>query len=299
MKIGIIYRYLDYKEPPWPIVQLKKSIERFGHTPLIVDIGRIYSLVGTDDQGVWIDETNLSKELSGAFLRSFGRGNCDSLTYRISAMEQLEVDGVYLMNSSYNFRRAKDKYAALFHLYRNGLPVPKTLVSRDFDSVVNIVQSRFTDFVIKPLIGSQGMGSLHIRDFDLAYQAFKTLDSLGRVFYVQEYIKKPPRDIRIFVIGDRVISGMYRIIKGDSWKSNIHLGAEPKPLKITSELEELALKAVEVLKLDYAGVDIVESEDGYYILETNAAPSWEGLQKVTSVSISDEIVRYMIDKLKR
>ncbi len=299
MKIGIIYRYLDYKEPPWPIVELKKSIERMGHTSLIIDISRIYSIVGSEEQGVWIEEINLSKELAGAFLRSFGRGNCDTLTYRISAMEQLEVDGVYLMNPTYNFRRAKDKYAALFHLYKNGLPVPKTLVTRDFDSVINLVQSMFSDFVIKPLIGSQGMGSLHISDFDLGYQAFKTLDGLGRVFYVQEYIKKPPRDIRVFVIGDRVVSGMYRIIKGNSWKSNIHLGAEPRSLKVTPELEELALKAVNVLQLDYAGVDVVESEKGYMILEVNAAPSWEGLQKVTPFSISDEIVKYMIDKLKR
>jgi len=300
MKIGIIYKVLDFKETPWPIEQLKKSIFRQGHTPLIIDINRIYSYIGFEKHGVWYGEINLSKELSGGFLRSFGRGSCDAITYRISAMEQLEVDGVYLMNSTYNFRKAKDKYAALFHLYSHGIPVPRTFITRDFDSAICAIQSEFKDFVIKPLIGSRGLGSLHISNFDLAYEAIKTLDKLNKVFYIQEFIDKPERDIRVLVLGDQVVNGMYRVASSDSWKTNISLGAEPKPLKITAELEELAIKATKILGLDYAGVDIIETKNsGYLVLEVNAAPSWEGLQKVTPFSISDKIVNYLLDKLKR
>jgi len=104
----------------------------------------------------------------------------------------------------------------------------------------------------------------------------------------------------VLVLGDQVVNGMYRVVSGGSWKTHISLGAEPKPLKITAELEELAIKATKILGLDYAGVDIIETKNsGYLVLEVNAAPSWEGLQKVTPFSISDKIVNYLLDKLKR
>ncbi|MFX1357370.1 MAG: RimK family alpha-L-glutamate ligase, partial [Promethearchaeota archaeon] len=100
------------------------------------------------------------------------------------------------------------------------------------------------------------------------------------------------RDIRILVIGDKAIAGMYRV--SDNWKTNIHAGARSEPLEITSELESLAIKAAKVTKTDIAGVDIIESESGYLVLEVNSIPGFTALQKVTDINLAAEIVSYFL-----
>jgi RimK family alpha-L-glutamate ligase len=127
----------------------------------------------------------------------------------------------------------------------------------------------------------------------------KAAYSVGQVLYVQEFVPKPDRDIRAFVIGDEVVSAMYRIASPGSWKTNVAQSAKPVKCVLPKEMEDQAIRASKSLGLEYSGVDIMESKKGPLITEVNAAPTWHGLQSVTNFDIADRIIQYVIDKAKR
>jgi len=113
---------------------------------------------------------------------------------------------------------------------------------------------------------------------------------------LQEFIPHGVSDVRAFVTGDHVTAAMHRV--AETWKTNVSLGARPMPLKLDKELEELAVKAANVIGCKVAGVDILESPDGPVIVELNSQPGWRGLQTVTSIDIAGEIVKHVLSELK-
>jgi ribosomal protein S6--L-glutamate ligase len=237
-------------------------------------------------------------DITAAMLRTLTYGTLDQITYRVSLLEHMEKHGILVVNPAYSFRRARDKYAALFYLENQGISVPKTIVTESFRQALNAVRS-LNDVVIKPLVGARGEGAIHTNDFDVAYRALKAAYTVGQVLYVQEYIPKPDRDIRAFVIGDEVVSAMYRIASPGSWKTNVAQSAKPVKCELPREIEDQAIRASKALGLEYSGVDIMESEKGPVIMEVNAAPTWHGLQSVTNFNISDRIIQHVVDRVKR
>jgi RimK family alpha-L-glutamate ligase len=146
------------------------------------------------------------------------------------------------------------------------------------------------------LFGSRGIGSTRISDSEIAARIFRTVSFHHGVLYLQEFIPHGVSDVRAFVIGDHVIAAMHRV--AETWKTNVSLGARPMPLKLSNELDELAVKAAKVIGCKVAGVDILESPDGPVIVELNSQPGWRGLQTVTSIDIAEEIVKHVLSELK-
>jgi len=171
------------------------------------------------------------------------------------------------------------------------------VVTESFRRALNAVKS-IGDVVIKPLVGARGEGSIRTTDFDVAYRVLKAAYSIGQVLYVQEYVPKPDRDIRAFVIGDEVVSAMYRVATPGSWKTNVAQQGKPIKCGLSKEVENIAAKASKSLGLEYSGVDIIEGEVGPKVTEVNAAPTWHGLQTVTPFDIADRIMEHVIRNLK-
>lgn len=293
MRIGIFHYH---EKLSWPGLQLIESIKRRNLTPAVLKIQKITACVGSESS-LMSSRDDLSS-LDGAIVRTIGRGTLDRITFRISALEHLEKIGIKLINSSYAYRRAKDKYASLFYLEEAGVPIPKTVITERLGEAVKAVE-KMGEVVIKPLVGARGLGSMKVDDPDLAFRALKTIHRLGLVLYVQEYIPKPDRDIRAFVVGDEVIGAMYRIASSDSWKTNVSLGAEAMKCDLSEELSELAIRSAKTLGLEYTGVDIVEGANGPVILELNAAPSWHGLLRATGINAADYIIDYLVKNLNQ
>ncbi len=279
----------------WPGNQLIRAVEQSGHQPLLIRLDQVSALLAGEKS-----EFYFNRELSSfdaGIIRGLGAASTDEITYRISLLEHLSLDGKILINKPYAFRRAKDKYATLVSLSKNRIPVPRTLVTEDAEQAYKTAEE-WGSVVIKPLIGSRGLGPIKSDNPDLSYRIIKTLKRLHQVLYIQEYIPNPGRDIRVFVIGGRVIGGMYRVAQTGEWKSNISAGAKPCKLVLNSELEELAVKTASVMELDYTGIDIIESSEGYKVIEANAAPSWHGLSEVVKIDIAKLIIDYLISKIK-
>ena len=114
------------------------------------------------------------------------------------------------------------------------------------------------------------------------------------MLYIQEFIPHGHYDLRLLVLGSKVIASMKRV--ASSWKTNISLGAEPVHYDPPSEIKEIAVRAAEILGCELAGVDILQTSKGPVIVEVNSQPSWKGLQTVTEINIADEIARYVLSK---
>lgn len=236
-------------------------------------------------------------DIDGAFVRNLGFIiSTEQLLKRVNILKQMELSNIILINPVDGLLIARDKYMSALILKKSGLPVPETAIVEDVFTAIDLVR-KWGEVVIKPLVGSMGYGSIKTKDPDIAFRVAKTLLNLGQPIYIQKYISKPGRDIRIFVVGDEVLGGMYRI--SHSWKTNVAQGAKVKAIKLTDELKELAIKATKALGLQYSGIDIGESKNGYVIFEVNASPLWAGFMKATGINPAQYLAKHILSLTKR
>jgi len=277
--------------------QLYQACERLVGKPILARIMDMSAYVGPDGSRFWHGDKELG-HTDLCFLRSFGPGSFEQVTKRVSMMEHMEVSGTLVVNPIQAYRRARDKYSTMYTLARAGLPVPPTYVT-EMAHWAYRASKGLEHVVYKPIVGSLGFGSMKFDNADLAFNAYTTLERLGQPLYVQECVEKLGRDIRAFVLGERVIASIYRVAQLREWKTNVAQGAQARPMQLSSKLEKLAVKAAKSLGLLYAGVDLLEDEEKAVVLEVNGSPSWQGLRKATGVNVAEELVKHVIDYMKR
>jgi RimK family alpha-L-glutamate ligase len=202
-----------------------------------------------------------------------------------------------VLNQPAAIEKSVDKYYALALLEEAGLPVPRTVVAESADAALRAFHELGGDIVVKPIFGSRGIGSTRISDPDTAERIFRALEFHHQVVYLQEFGPHGNHDLRVFVLGRKVLASMRRV--ANSWKANVSQGATPEHYVPSKEIERLAVSAAEIVGCEVAGVDILETEKGPLLIELNSQPGWRGLQSVTEVNIADEIVRYVLKKVKQ
>ncbi len=235
-------------------------------------------------------------EPRAALVRGFGAAPTQKIFFRLDLLRAIEEYDVKLINSRESLEIASDKFLTSLYLEKNNIPTPKTIICESSDDALASFDELGGDMVLKPLYGSKGIGVTRINDRAFAENVIYGLSHLNEIFYLQEFVEHYNRDIRILVLGDKAIAGMYRV--SDSWKTNIHAGATMEPLKMTKELERLAIKAAKITKTEIAGVDIIESKRGLLILEVNSIPGFTALQKVTDINLAEEIVKFFLKRAK-
>ena len=228
----------------------------------------------------------------GALVRGFGAAITQKVFFRLDLLCAMEEYGLKLINSRESLEIASDKFLTSLFLEKHKLPTPKTIVCENPEDAISAFEELGGDIVIKPLYGSRGVGITRIQDKGFAENVIYTLGQLNEIYYLQEFVEHKNQDIRILVIGGKVIAGMYRV--SDSWKTNIHAGATMKPIDMTKEMQTLAIKAAEVTRTEIAGIDIVETSKGLSILEVNSVPGFTALQRVTEVNLAEEMVDYFL-----
>jgi RimK family alpha-L-glutamate ligase len=229
-------------------------------------------------------------------VRGFGANVTQKIFFRLDILRAIEEYGIRLINSRESLEIASDKFLTSVFLEKHNIQTPKTIICEDPHDALQMYEELGSDVILKPLFGSKGIGISRLNDKGFAENVIISLGQLNEVFYLQEFIEHYNRDIRIFVIGNKAIAGMYRV--SDNWKTNVYAGAEVKPIELTDELERLAVKAAQVTKTEIAGVDILESEDGYYVIEVNSIPGFTALQKVTDIDIPEKIISYFLENVK-
>ena len=292
MKIGVLTKNPE----SWHSKQLEKAIIKNNTIPFFFQFTEITAKIEEKLQ-IYARNTNIIEEIPAVIVRPIGRGSLEEIIFRLDVLHSLEKSGTLVINPPKAIEISVDKYYSLNLLRQSGISVPRTIATENFEEALRAFRELGGDVVVKPLFGSRGVGSTRVSDSEIATRIFRALTYNHEVIYLQEYIEHGFSDIRAFVIGERVVASMRR--EAQTWKTNVSLGAKPKPVKLDSELEDLAIKASRIIGCKVAGVDIVESRKGPLVVEINSQPGWRGLQTVTKVSIADEIVKYVISELKR
>lgn len=293
MKIGILTRNQD----AWCSTQLSQALQRLNVDATCFSFPEIVARVRLHPEASF-NETNMLKDLHALVVRPIGRGSLEEVIFRMDLLHRLERLGMFIINPPLSIERSVDKYHTLALMEEQDLPVPETIVTESPEEAVKAFHELGGDIVIKPLFGSRGIGSTRVTDADVAERLFRAIVFYHGVLYVQKFIPHGGSDVRAFVVGDKVVAAMHRVMPS-SWKTNVSLGAKPVSMKPSNEIERLAVKASEVIGCKIAGVDILESSDGPVIIELNSQPGWRGLQTVADTNIGEEIARFVVSSLKR
>ncbi len=188
-------------------------------------------------------------------------------------------------------------------LKKNNIPTPKTYFSFTAESAMEHFEKVGYPLVIKPIIGSWGRSVMPIKDKDTAEAIIEnrqvTDGPQDRIYYLQEMIDRPPRDIRVITVGDQPIAAMYRKSSG-GFKTNIALGADPEICEITNEIEDLCIKASKAVGGGILGIDLMEDKNkGLVVHEVNNTVEFKGLVKVAEKNIPKEIINFAINYIKK
>lgn len=210
----------------------------------------------------------------------------------------LEFLGVPVINKFEVANNCGNKMITSLLLKKHNVPTPKTYFSFSSDTALENLEKVGYPMVIKPVVGSWGRGVMALRDRDTADAIIEVRElsdgPLDRIYYLQEMVKRPPRDIRAIAVGDQVIAAMYRTSTG-GFKTNIALGAEPVPCEITKELEDICLKASKAVGGGILGVDLMEDEKrGLVVHEVNNTVEFKGLARVAKKNIPKEMIDFVI-----
>ncbi len=200
--------------------------------------------------------------------------------------------GVRVVNAPRAIERTVDKFLTSALLERAGLATPETVVCERADDAMAAFRD-LRDVIVKPLFGSMGLGMVRVSDEDVAWRVFRAIEQLRGVFYLQRFIAHEGRDVRAFVVGDRVVGAIERSASADGpgWRTNYSRGGSARPFTLPADWSDMAITAARTVGAMYAGVDLLPSREGpVYALEVNGIPGWRGLQEATGLDVAGAIV---------
>tara|TARA_B110000003_G_scaffold100941_1_gene103191 strand:- start:2546 stop:3508 length:963 start_codon:yes stop_codon:yes gene_type:complete len=232
-----------------------------------------------------------------AIIPRIGYSITEKGTDRVRDFERM---GVIVMNSSDGIRRSRDKLIAGQMLAEGGIPVPITaqIVSWE-DTNRAIARVGGTPCVVKSTQGTHGSGVFLAHTEQHARQLVYQMLERGMRPLVQEYIEESHgKDIRALVVGGEVVACMRRRANGNEFRSNFHLGGSVEKIEIDPEFEQIAIKAAEILDLEIAGVDLLESKRGALVLEVNSSPGLEGIERASENNVAGAIAKRLNDLLR-
>lgn len=215
--------------------------------------------------------------------------------YGLAVLHQFDLQDIPILNPF--FQRARDKLRSLQILARNGVPIPKTLMTRDpkgIDEMIGRIGG--APVVLKLLQGTQGVGVMLAESAQAAESVLDTLWSLGQNILIQQFVSESRgRDIRAIVVGGDVVAAMRRRAKKGEFRSNIHRGGRGEAIPhIKPEYHNAAVAAAQALGLHIAGVDMLETKDGPAVMEVNPTPGLEGVERTTGVDVAEAIVDFTV-----
>ncbi|MFC3693596.1 RimK family alpha-L-glutamate ligase [Chenggangzhangella methanolivorans] len=284
----------------WHSNGLAKACANAGLCPIILSIADCGFDVASGRPGLVLP--GLDGRLPGAiFVRLVPAGTTEQITARLGLLHAARSAGVRVVNDARAIEACVDKSMTTFLLAQAGLPTPRTIVTEKPEAAEAARKTLGGDVVLKPLFGAQGKGLVRLRDGD----PLPPSEDVGGLYYLQEFVASRgsraaggAHDWRVFVLGGKPLAAMIR--RSDGWVTNIFQGADGEPADPTGAPADYAVRAAAAVGADYAGVDLIEDEDGrFLVLEVNSMPAWKGLQTATGVDVAAALAGDLAQKLAR
>ncbi|ABU81241.1 lysine biosynthesis protein LysX [Ignicoccus hospitalis] len=281
MKVGIAYDH-----PRWEEKHIIELLRSRGHEVIEYPLRHSSFEIGVSSE---LPDVVVQRAVSSARAISF--------------TAHMESMGVPVVNSLHTQLVCDNKVLTDSALNKENVPRPRTFIAYDLESALEAARELGFPLVVKPLQGSWGRLQALVKDEDALKAIIEHREAMPspqfKVHYLQEYINKPNRDIRVFVVGDSVPVAIYRISERE-WRTNTALGGRAEKAEVDEELEELAIKAARAVGGGVLGVDVVEDpERGYLVIEVNSNVDFKNTYKVTGFDMGEAIIDYALSLVKR
>jgi ribosomal protein S6--L-glutamate ligase len=287
MRVAILSR----KRSLYSTRRLVEAIQRRGHRALVLDTLRcnlILDLTGPRMvyRGVDVRDIDVVIPRIGASITHYG----------LAVVNHFNMMGIPVLNNSVPIARSRDKLRCLQLLSKHKIPIPRTVMARDRTDVAKLVeQVGGLPAIIKLLQGTQGVGVMIASSMAEVQGILDTFWDLGQEIVLQEFIQESKgRDVRALVVGDRVVGAMRRQAKQGEFRSNLHRGGHGKAIELPREYADAAVRAAQIIGLELAGVDMLESAEGPKIMEVNSSPGFEGIEKATHQDVCGTVVEHAL-----
>lgn len=291
MKIGVLYSRVRYEEKLIIEALRQRGIDH----ALIDDREIVFNLTPSSHNGQSPGAEHVLRPDHFAFDVVLDRAM--EFTRGLYALQILAAWKIPTVNYGNVVATCGDKLLTTAVLAQANIPSPETKIAFTPEAALEAIETIGYPVVIKPVIGSWGRLVAKINDREAAEALLEHKSILGHflheIFYIQEYIAKPGRDIRAIVIGDQVVSAIYRT--SEHWVTNTARGAKAIPCLLDSALEEIVLKAARIVGGGILAVDVIEDPDrGYLINEINPTPEFRGSETATHADIPNKIIDYVL-----
>jgi len=215
--------------------------------------------------------------------------------YGTSVVRQFEEMGIFCANTANGITNSRDKLRSLQILSRHHIGIPRTTFVNDKKDVIPAIERvGGAPVVIKLIEGTQGIGVLLAESINAAESIIELLQSQKQDVLIQKFVAESKgKDIRAFVVGDRVVAAMRRVAQGQEFRSNVHRGGVAEAVDLPEAYRKTAVRSAQILGLRVAGVDMLESDAGPQVMEVNSSPGLEGIEKCTNLDIAGAIVEYI------
>lgn len=270
--------------------RLIEALEQRGHAVRVMDT--VDFVVSLEEESPELFYRGEEVEVPDAVIPRIGA----SVTYfGTSVVRQFEQLDVFCANSALSISNSRDKLRSLQLLARYDIGIPPTeFVSRRRDVLPAIERLGGAPVIIKLLEGTQGVGVILADTEKIAEAIIETLQSTRQNVLLQKFVAESKgRDVRAFVVGDRVVAAMRRVAQGQEFRSNVHRGGVTEAIELDETYRETAVRAAQIMGLRVAGVDMLEAKDGPQIMEVNSSPGLEGIETCTGLDIAGAIIDYM------
>ena len=256
-------------------------------------------VTNVDCKNLFIDLNKKNSEFSKKTIIQ----RCVSYFKSLHSTAALEGLGAYVINSLHTATLCGNKLLTHMVLQNAGIETPKAVSAFSEESALLALEDLGYPAVIKPTIGSWGRLIALLRDKDAARAIVEDrahMFPLYHIYYFEEFINRPPRDIRAIIVGDRVVAAIYRYSGSDSWKTNMALGGHAEACPVTNEMEDICLKAASAVGGNIVGVDLMEKEqDGLIVHEINNTTEFKNTVKVTGVDVPGLMIDYTLSLGKK
>lgn len=288
MRVGVLSR----RSTIYSTARLVEAATERGHEAAVVDYLRCYMNITSKRPRVLFAGEELH------FDAIVPRIGATYTFYGTAVVRQFEMMRVPTANESQAIARARDKLRSLQLLSRAGLGLPVTSFAhsiRDIGGLLEVVGK--PPYIIKLLEGTQGVGVVLAETRKAAESVIAAFRLLDANILVQRFVEEARgNDVRVFVVGGKVIAAMERVAAEGEFRANLHRGGTAHPIELTPEEIDSSIAATHTLGLDVAGVDLLRSDEGPLIIEVNASPGLEGIERASGVDVAGAIIQFLEER---
>ena len=266
-----------------------------GHRIDVIDYLRCYINIGENQTAIYYDGKKL-----GRYDAVLPRIGASQTSYGTAIVRQFEMMGDFVINKSDAIKSSRDKLRSLQVLAKHGIDMPITGYASHTMDIHDVIEKvGKTPLIMKLLQGTQGNGMVLAETMKAAESVMNAFKQVDADILIQEFIKESSGvDIRVIVVGKKVVAAMQRVAPEGEFRSNVHRGAATKHINLTPEEEEIAIKSTKILGLSVAGVDLMRSKRGPLVLEVNSSPGLQGIELLTGADVAGEIISFIECSLK-